>query len=124
MDVRNVLGSILPVNLFRKDPVERAIKSDSATDRDANGQMPQGEAQDRHPPMSEEQFKKAMEHLRGHSIIREHNLTVEGVQVEDRNFVLIKEPDGRIVRRITEQELWSLLSVGDNEKGQLLRRTA
>lgn len=123
MDVRNAIGSLLPTNLRKKDPIERSIKSGGATDRDANGQMPQQE-KEQHPPMSEEQLETAMEHLRGHAIVREHNLTVELVQVQGKNFVLIKEPDGKVLRRIHEEELWSLKDVKENEKGQLLRRTA
>lgn len=123
MDIRNVLGSILPTNLSRKDPVDRAIKSDSATDRDANGQMPQQE-EEHHPPMSEEQLERALEHLRNLAVVKEHNLTVELVVIEDRRFVLIREPDGKVVRRIHEQELWTLKEVKENEKGQLLRKTA
>ncbi len=123
MDVRNVLGSILPTNLRKKDPVDRAIKAGGATDRDANGQMPQQDKQE-HPPMSEEQLQKSIEHLQGHAVVKEHNLTVELVQIQGKNFVLIKEPDGKVLRRIHEDELWSLKDVQENEKGQLLRRTA
>lgn len=123
MDVRNVLGSLVPTNLRKKDPVDRAIKSGNTTDRDANGQMPQQE-KDQHPPMSEEQLQKSLEHLKGHAVVKEHNLTVELVQIAGKNFVLIKEPDGKVLRRIHEDELWSLKDVQENEKGQLLRRTA
>lgn len=119
-----MIGSLLPLNLRRKDPVDRAIKSDSATDRDANGQMPGQDQQEKHPPMSEDQLKKCIEHLKDLPVVKDHNLEVELVQVEGKNFVLIKEPDGKVVRRIHEEELWSLKDVKENEKGQLLRRTA
>ncbi len=125
MDIRNVLGSLIPVNTVKKDPTEKIIKSDSTTERDANGQMPFGDGgEQQHPPMSEEQFKKAMEHLASHQAVKENNLIVEALTIDGRKFVLIKEPGGKIVRRIPEVELWSLLKVQDNEKGQLLRKTA
>lgn len=105
--------------------MERTIKSDSATDRDANGQMPQGEGErEKHPPMSEDQLKRSLEHLRNLSVVKDHGLTVELVNQEGKNFVLIKEPTGKVVRRIQEQELWALKDAKETEKGQLLRRTA
>ena len=124
MDVRNVLGSLIPTNITRKDPADRVIKSDSTTERDGNGQMPFGEGGEEKPPMSEEQLKKAMEHLANHAAVKENNLSVELQVMDGRNFVIIKEPNGKIVRRIPESDLWTLKDVQDNEKGQLLRKTA
>ena len=62
MDIKQALNSILPLQLRAKNKVEKSIKSDSTTDRDANGQQSFGGGQ-QHPPMSDEQFKKAMKHL-------------------------------------------------------------
>ncbi|MBX3018343.1 MAG: hypothetical protein KF767_10665 [Bdellovibrionaceae bacterium] len=127
MDIRHAIGSLLPTNLRKKDPVERNIKSDSATDRDGNGQMPgqdknQGEQK---PPMSEEQLKKAMDHLKGLPVVKDHNLLVELLTNEGgKRFVLLKEPNGKLIRRIPEEELWTLQVVKETEKGQLLRKTA
>jgi uncharacterized FlaG/YvyC family protein len=123
MDIRNVVGRLLPVNLRKNDPVERTIKSDSATDRDANGQMPQKEPE-KQPPMTDEELEQAIEHLRNLAVIKDRNLTVELTTAGNKKFVLIKEPDGKVVRRIHEEELWSLKDTKENEKGQLLRRTA
>ncbi len=119
-----MLGSLIPLNIARKDATDRVIKSDSTTERDGNGQMPFGEGGEHKPPMSEEQLKKAMEHLASHAAVKENNLSVELQVIDGRNFVLIKEASGKIVRRIPEIELWSLKDVQENEKGQLLRKTA
>lgn len=125
MDIRNAIGSLLPTNLRRRDPVERAIRSDSATDRDGNGQMPQGEKHEEKPPMSDEQLKKALDHLKSLPVVKDHNLSVELVTAEHgKRFVLLKEPTGKLIRRIPESELWTLQVVGDHDKGQLLRKTA
>lgn len=124
MDIRNVVGSLIPTNITKKDPTDRIIKSDSTTDRDGNGQMPFGEGGDQKPPMSEEQLKKAVEHLSSHAAVKDNNLTVELIQIDGKNFVLIKEASGKVVRRIPEHELWTLKDVQENEKGQLLRKTA
>lgn len=101
------------------------IKSDSATDRDGNGQMPQQDQREEHPPMSDEQLQKALDHLRSIPAVKDHQLSIELVAGElGKRFVLLKEPDGKLIRRIPEAELWTLQVVRDNEKGQLLRKTA
>lgn len=124
MDIKSVLNAALPLHIRGKEKVERTIRSDSATaDRDANGQMPDGQ-QEQHPPMSEDQLKKAIEHLKSLDIVRDQNLTIELIDSEGKKFVLIKEPTGKTVRRIPEAELWSLQFTQKTEKGQLLRKTA
>ena len=126
MDIKNALNAILPLNLRAKDRVEKAIKSESATDRDANGQQAynQQNEQDNHGPMTDEQFAKALEHLKNLAVVKDNNLSVVPTVVDGKKFVLIKEPDGKVVRKIAENELWSLQVVRESKKGQLLRRTA
>lgn len=125
MDIKGVLKAVLPLDIRSKKSVEKTIQTGSTTDRDANGQMFQEQQQEKeHPPMTEEQLQKALEHLKTLSVVKDHNLTIQLVQVEGKNFVHIQEPSGKIVRRIPEQELWSLQVVKDTEKGQLLRKTA
>lgn len=123
MDIKSALNAVLPLSLRPRDKVERTIKSDSTTDRDANGQMPSGGEQQQ-GPMSDEQLQKALEHLRSLPVVKDHSLSVELIEQEGRKFVLIKEPNGKVVRRIHESELWSLQVVKSSEKGQLLRKTA
>jgi uncharacterized FlaG/YvyC family protein len=125
MDIKGVLKAILPIDVRAKENVQKAIKSESTTDRDANGQTASGDqGQEQHGPMSEEQLKKALEHLKGLAVVKDNNLTVQLTEAEGKKFVLIKEPNGKVVRRIPESELWSLQIVKDTEKGQLLRKTA
>jgi uncharacterized FlaG/YvyC family protein len=126
MDIKSVLNAVIPLNSRGKERVDRAIKSNSTTDRDANGQMAGGGQQgDQHPPMSDDQLKKAIEHLKSLDIVREQNLTVELITADGgKKFVVIKEASGKTVRRIPEIELWSLQIAQKSEKGQLLRKTA
>lgn len=126
MDIKGVLKAVLPIDVRAKSNVEKTIKTDNTADRDANGQMAQdGQQKEKeHPPMSEEQLKKALEHLKNLAVVKDNNLTVQLTQKDGKNFVLIKEPTGKVVRNIPESELWTLQVVKDTEKGQLLRKTA
>lgn len=103
---------------------EKTIKSGSTTDRDANGQQTGSGEERPHEPMSDEQFEKALAHLRGLPVVKDHGLEIEVQTLNDKRFVLLKEPNGKVVRRIPELELWDLLRVKPNEKGQILRKSA
>lgn len=124
MDIKHALNQILPINLRTKDNVQKSIKSDSTTDRDANGQQTFGENREQHEPMTEEQLNKALEHLKNLTAVKDHNLIVELSAVDGRNFIFLKEPNGKLIRRIPESELWSLQILQDDKKGQILNKSA
>jgi len=127
MDIKGALNQALPISLRQRERgLERVTKSDKSTDRDGNGQTTYDDNSKRQQqePMTDEQFEKALEHLRGLSVVREQNLTVEMVFQGQRKVVLIKESDGKVLRRIFEPELATLQVVGGTEKGQLLSKTA
>ncbi len=130
MDIKNALNAILPLNLRAKTETDRTIKAGNTNDRDANGQMAYDQnqhKQEEHPPMTDEQLQRALKALQEFPAVKEHNLTVELIEQEGRKFVLLKEPDGKILRRISEAELWTLpvmKQADPKAKGQLLRRTA
>lgn len=126
MDIKNVAKGMLSPQIRLNEKVERMIKSDSATDRDANGQMPSGGQQgEDQGPMSDEHIAKCIEHLKGLPTVKDHNLIVELQVHENKKFVIIRESaGGKVIRRISEPELRTLQFVNEKEKGQLLRKTA
>lgn len=128
MDIKNALNSILPIQLQQKPTIDRSIKSGGATDRDANGQMAYDQQKNKQQqPMTEEQFEKALKALKELPAVKDHHLTTEIVMIDGKRFVLLKEPSGKLLRKISENELWTLPTMKDsdpNKKGQLLRKTA
>jgi uncharacterized FlaG/YvyC family protein len=128
MDIKGALNAIIPPGMRKTAGTDRAIKAGNTTDRDANGQAAYDQnQQQQRQPMSEEQLKKALEHLKSLPAVKEHNLTVELIETQGKRFVLLKEPDGKILRRIPELELWTLPVMTESDpqkKGQLLRKTA
>lgn len=124
MDIKGALNQVLPLQLRAKDQVQKTIKSDSTTDRDGNGQQAFGENPQQREPMSEEQLQKALDHLRALPVVKDHGLLVELVETDGRRFVLLKEPAGKVIRRIAEAELWSLQAIHEDKKGQILNKTA
>lgn len=126
MDIRNVLKPVLPPGLQGVNKTEKAIKSESTTDRDANGQMAGGDQQQQQSrdPMTDEQFEKALEALRATSAVKDNGLSVEKSESEGKKIALIKDPTGKVIRRIMEAELWTLSAVKKGDRGQILSKTA
>lgn len=125
MDIKNVAKGMLSPQIRLNEKVERMIRSDSTTDRDANGQMPSGGQQgEDQGPMSDEHIAKCIEHLKSLPTVKDHHLVVELQIHESKKFVIIRESDGKVIRRISEPELRTLQFVNEKEKGQLLRKTA
>ncbi|WP_374034823.1 hypothetical protein ACES2I_02820 [Bdellovibrio bacteriovorus] len=125
MNIKGLISNILPNNEVRHvDSIGKTIQSDSAHDRDANGQEQyQNPQQQQREPMTEEQLEKAMDHLRSLPAMKEHKWTVELEDEGDGRFVVVKDNLGTIIRRIPELELWTLPS-DNSPRGQLLKRSA
>lgn len=130
MDIKNALNSVLPANSKVRDPLkaENRIKSNNTSDRDGNGQeayQQQKKDQDTPKrPMTEGELEKALSHLRKLPVVANHGLVLSISVIGQKRFILISEPTGKLVRRIQEQELWSLIQTKDGEKGQLLSKAA
>lgn len=124
MDIRGFAKIFNPLAIQGPERVEKGIKSDTTHDREGNGQMPSGNDSEHREPMSEDQFEQAIEHLKKHQVFKDNNLEILVQKVESKRFVIIREPNGKVLRRIPESELWSLQAIKDNEKGQLLSKTA
>ena len=128
MNIKGLLGNMITSPIRKNDgpaASERAIKSDSTHDRDANAQQfyDQNKKQQQ-GPMSEEQFKKAVEYLEALSSVKEHGWVVETIVENEKRYVLVKDNLGTVVRRIPEVELWTLPFDKDVRTGQLLKKSA
>jgi uncharacterized FlaG/YvyC family protein len=124
MDVKGIAKIINPITIHGKDRVDKSIRSDNTQEREGNGQMPTGEDSEQKGSMNEEQFQQALDHLKKHQIFKDHQLEIQIQFISEKRFVIIKESNGKILRRIPESELWSLIHSKDSDKGQLLSKTA
>lgn len=125
MNIKGVFGNINTTPMNPVERIGRPIKSDNAHDRDPNGQQNfDDQKKEHHEPMTEDQIEKAIEHLRQLAVVKEHHWTIELILSENKKFVLVKDTDGNIIRRIPELELWTLPIDANDPKGQLLKKTA
>ncbi|UYL10059.1 hypothetical protein B9G69_005645 [Bdellovibrio sp. SKB1291214] len=123
MNIKGLIPNIQPSDVKSIDRTGRAIQSDSAHDRDGNGQEAYQQQQDQKPPMTPEQLEASMEHLRKLPAFKEHRWTVELEDIGGENFVMVRDNLGTLIRKIPESELWTLPS-DDSPRGQLLKRSA
>lgn len=126
MNIKNLVG-IQPNEIRTVVKTERAIKSDSSHERDANGQQSfQEQKRENHESMSEEQLNKALEHLRNLSAVKEHKWTIQLVAADEKSirYVVVKDNMGNVIRNIPEYELWTLPVDLEDKKGQLLQKAA
>jgi len=124
MDLKGIGKPINPLPVINRERVERSISSEKTSDREGNGQAAYDGNEKQHPPMTDEQFEQALEHLRGLPVVKDNHLEVIAEIKENKRIVILKEASGKILRRIMESELWSLQGVKESEKGQLLSRSA
>ena len=125
MYIKSMVNSINPLDVKSVEKAPKTIKFEESHDRDANGQQSFDQKENERPPMSEEQFEKALQSLRSLGATKEHKWTVEAHQDENGRAAVIKDNLGNIIRVIPEKELWSLKDTDkDSPKGHLLKRTA
>lgn len=127
MNIKGLLGAQVSPSIRPTEKVDRSIRSDVTHDRDPNGQQAWGDGKgsEHREPMTDEQLKKAIEHLAQLPVVREHKWTVQlQVAADGSRSVMLKDNLGTLIRRIPEVELWSLPFQSPEPKGHLFKRTA
>jgi hypothetical protein len=95
------------------------MKMQESAERDADGrrQAPQEEAK-RH--LSEEEFQSCLKKLEEHPGLLANNLTVKVETKDGVKVILIQDPGGNVVRRLSESQLWSAIQAFDRKTGSIL----
>lgn len=118
MNIKSVITSpILPVD--PKNKVEGKVRAQGSTDRDADGRRDQSEPElKRH--LSQQEFDDAIKVLGDHPGLKANDLIIK-VEVEgDHKVILILDREGKIVRRLSESQLWSATRDKDRQTGRIL----
>ncbi|MBX3021087.1 MAG: hypothetical protein KF799_05365 [Bdellovibrionales bacterium] len=113
------LNNFTPVSgLDSKQRVEGA-RTQNTGDRDGNGRREQAEPElKRH--LGQQEFDDCIKALGEMPGLKANNLSIK-VEVEsDVRIVLIIDPTGKIVRRLSEAQLWSATRDKDRQTGKIL----
>lgn len=125
MNIKSVLSPNQIQSVKTVDRVERAIQSDNTHDRDPNNQSGYQSQNQNNQPLTEDEIKYYLEHLKNLPFVKEHNWIIEFIEVsKSSRYVVVKDQDGNQIRRFSEFDLRTLPSDIQDTKGQLLKKTA
>lgn len=102
-----------------KARVDAKARTASTADRDGNGRREQREPETKRK-LSDQEFDEALTVLKGLSGVVDNNLSVRVETSEDQRLVLIVAPDGKVIRRLTEAQLWAATRDKDRQTGRIL----
>ena len=118
MNIKNVAPNpILPL-----DPKQRTdgnVRTQAATDRDANGRREEAEPETKRH-LSQQEFDDAIQALENNPGLKANSLTVKVETKDDCRVILIVDPLGKVVRRLSESQLWSATRDKDRQTGKIL----
>lgn len=116
------IKSVSTTPIYSVDPkqkIEGNKTAQGSTDRDANGRQEQKEQeQKRH--LTQQEFDDALKALENMPGLKSNNLVIKVEQQEDHRVILILAPDGKIVRRLSEAQLWTASRDKDRQTGKIL----
>lgn len=118
MNIKGVISFPVPA-VEPKKRVEGKTRAEASTDRDADGRREQAEPEiKRH--LSDEEFADAIKVLGDHPGLKASNLTIKVEQHEDCKVILVLDPQGQVIRRLSENQLWSATRDKDRTTGKFL----
>lgn len=95
----------------------------SSSDKEGNGKREDQHDQDQ-SALNEEEHKAALEYLNGIQNLKDNGFVVSETSINERNFFIIKDQSGNIIRKIPDYELRFLAKNSSKEKksGQILNK--
>lgn len=115
MDVKISSKLTLPVREPKVEVTSKNFRMLKSSDRDANGQASRDNQEKPKRQLSETEFQAAVTYLENLPGIKNNGLHVRVHLMGERRFVLIEEPNGKVVRRIGEEDLADLMSIKSND---------
>ena len=118
MNIKNVSTSpIIPLD--PKNRVEGNARTKGSADRDADGKREQKEQEiKRH--LTQQEFDEAIKALEDFPGLKANNLTIKVETHEDHRVILIVDSTDKVVRRLSESQLWSATRDRDKQTGRIL----
>jgi len=118
MNIRGV--NFIPVAPVDPKPrVEGNSRTEASTDRDADGRREANDGElKRH--LTQQEFDDALAILKENPGLKSNNLVLKVETHDDHRVILILDPTGNVVRRLSEAQLWSATRDKDRQTGKIL----
>ncbi len=118
MNIKNIhVANILPVD--PKQRVEGNARAQASTDRDGDGKREQPEPEQKHH-LSDQEFDESVQALEEMPGLKSNNLTIKVEKGLDARIILIVDSSGKVVRRLSEGQLWLATRDRDKQTGRIL----
>ncbi len=106
-----------------QDPQRVGVKAETTDkDRDGNGRRERQPDPDYKEKLTDQEFEEAIKALHAFEGVKASGLTIELLISGEVKVVLVKDPEGKVVRRIPESELWPLIKDKFKTTGHLLNK--
>ena len=122
MNIRSLSN---PPPVMGKEKIEssKTIKSDETSEREANGQQPFSDGEP-HRQLTEEETEQVLEKIKAHDGIQKSGLIVNFAVENEQKIVKIETPEGQVIKRFTEKDLYFFLFQGDDQDFHLVNKSA
>lgn len=117
MNIKNFPTTpVIPIDPKRK--IEGNTRSQASSDRDSDGRRDRESETKRH--LTQQEFDDAMKVLQDLPGLKSNNLTIKVETKPDCRVILIVDSEGKVVRRLSENELWLSTRDKDRQTGTIL----
>lgn len=102
-----------------KARVDGNKRTQSSADRDADGGRQDGQGEPKRH-LDQQEFDESLKALESFPGLKANNLTIKVEVKPDCRVILILDPSGKVVRRLSEQQLWEATRDKDRQTGKIL----
>jgi len=121
MNIKGLGQQLLSIDLIKK--TDRNRKTVQTQDREPGNQGGNGGQEQARHHLTEEELQEALKRLQEVPGVKENNFQFRVTRDENRIIVFVEDPSGKVLRRMTDQELWLFLQEKSNRsKGNLLNK--
>lgn len=122
MNIRSVSN---PAQVQAKEKIEanKAIKSNETDEREANGQQPFSDPES-HRSLTDEELNLVLKKIQDSDGIKKSGLLVTFYLENGQKIVKVETPDGQVVRRFVERDLYFFLYQSPDQDVHLVNKTA
>ena len=118
MNVKTITSNLSSLLPQKKTDESKAVKSEHSQDRDADGRK-QREEKPKKENFTEEEILRALNYLKNLEGVKTNHLLVSYENSNEMIVFFLKEPNGKVIRRIMGCDAWTLM-LSEAEKGHLL----
>ena len=122
MNIKSVTPQVILLDA-RLRAETKQVKTEHGDEREGNGRREPNEKPTKEF-LNPEEVNQVLDYLKKLEGVIQNQLSVQCLERGSRQFFVINDLDGKVVRRITAAEAWTLISQTDVGRGNLLHKTA